>query len=320
MARHMGSSVGEALVLGGNRALAAALLGLAIWKLSARAPWPERPTPRFLVLHAGLGAAFVVILLGFDLVCFAAFTGRGLGSVFRESLRFLPFDALTGLFLYGLTSGVCYNLRAQERLREEAVRAAQARALVTEARLQALQAQLQPHFLYNALHSVGALVTRDPRAAEAALDKLGALLRYSLDAGPNQVPLEDEWRFTRDYLQLESLRLGERLSFEAQLSDEALDAPIPPFTLQPLVENAVRHAIAPRTEGGRLWIDASVRDGALRILVRDDGPGPSPNGGDGRGLRLVGERLHAFTGGAARLEVVPARGGGCEARLEVPIT
>ena len=175
-------------------------------------------------------------------------------------------------WLYGLVAGVCYAARANQRVRAEALLAARAEAAASRAQLQALRAQLNPHFLFNALHSVGALVREDPARAEEAVERLGDMLRYAIgDGAEEEVPLSEEWAFTESYLALESLRYGKRLRIEKHVSPEALSCMVPAFVLQPLVENAVRHGIARRLGGGSLVVHAKVTGEDLALEVRDDG-------------------------------------------------
>src|SRR5260370_21056022 len=166
-----------------------------------------------------------------------------------------------GTWLCLAVAGVSYGRRAEAAgSAGERARAA-AEILARDSQFAALNAQLQPHFLFNALHTVSALVHADPDRADRALDELGHLLRYALRQSSEDVTLRQEWEFTRDYLAFEALRLGGRLRLETNVSEHALDAALPPFILQPLVENTVRHRVATSPSG---------RDVAVGI-ARDDG-------------------------------------------------
>jgi GAF domain-containing protein len=192
--------------------------------------------------------------------------------------------------------------RDAQESHDRSMQAAELEAQLAHARLEALQAQLNPHFLFNALHSVGALVPHDPVRADQALESLGDLLRYTLGT-EDQVMFSQEWRFTQDYLAFEQLRLGERLRIDAEATPQAMTVPVPPLILQPLVENAVRHGIADREDGGRIELRAAVRNDRLVLCVADDGTGAGANGGDGVGLTSVRQRLHALYGDAASIEI-----------------
>jgi len=158
------------------------------------------------------------------------------------------------------------------------------------------------------------LVRRDPAVAEAALEQLGDLLRYSLRIqreGLDEVTLRDEWAFVQSYLDLERLRLEDRLRVTFEAGSETLDCIVPSFALQTLVENSIRHAIAPRAAGGSLAISARRVEDRLIIRVEDNGPGGAapPGGNHGVGLRLLRERLAALYGVRARLDLETAPDG-----------
>src|SRR5262249_13283101 len=159
----------------------------------------------------------------------------------------------------------------------------------------------------NVLHALLGMVRRDPGRAEAALERLGELLRFGSEvhqAGRDWVPLAREWDFVMSYLELERVRLGSRLTVSAAADHRALARAVPPFALQPLVENAIVHGVAPRAAGGRIEVSARRADGRLRLCVRDDGPGATEEqvaASPRTGLRLLRERLAALYSGRARM-------------------
>jgi len=213
-----------------------------------------------------------------------------------------------------------HAVQTRERLQEKETLAARAEALVAAARLEAIRARLNPHFLFNALHTLAALVKFRPGMAEGAIERLGDMLRYTLkEDGRELVEFSEEYDFTRQYLAFEQLRYEDRLKVDVQIDPESFNFDIPPFSMQTLAENAVRHAISNRPEGGSLWIKCSSHDGSLTVSVRDDGPGGGAEAGQSHqfGLRSLRERLRAAYGSSADLRVHGSREG-FEASFVVP--
>ena len=210
-----------------------------------------------------------------------------------------------------------------QRCGEREVQAAELRRELVEARLEALRMQLNPHFLFNTLHAISALIHDDPEAADRMVARLSELLRLSLDQSrPQQVPLSEEMAFLGRYLEIERARFGERLKIEMQIEPAAQDAMVPFLLLQPLVENAVRHGIEPREQTGHVAISAQRNNGRLELRVRDDGAG-LPAGADaparqGIGLSNTQSRLRHLYGEDFRFELARLAEGGLEARIAIP--
>lgn len=207
---------------------------------------------------------------------------------------------------------------AVQRESEERRRAEQRAA---RARIRAITAQMSPHFLFNALHSLSALVRRDAPATERALERLGGLLRYGLDSGEHLVRFADEWRFARDYLDLEALRLGERLTVKWDVASETLELAVPPFVLQPLVENAIKYAVSPFPQGGGITVRADVEGERLVLEVEDTGPGATEEElreATGVGVRGVRAQLQAHFGEDGQMRTAQLPGGGFRVRVEMP--
>lgn len=237
----------------------------------------------------------------------------------------LQWQFFAGLMIYATIASIVYTLEFSRRARQEQARAMRAEHLKTEAELNALRAQLNPHFLFNTLHSLMALVRTDSAAAENAIERLAALLRYSLKAkhngGNDDVSLSTEWKFVQNYLALERLRLGERLKVEADLPAATFNSLLPAFTLQPLVENAIKHAVAPNPAGARVNISARIENGCLRLEIADDGTGASPEkvfAGGGTGLRVVRRRLETRHRSGSEFLVETAPGTGFRVTLLIP--
>lgn len=304
-----------------------ALLGIAALAVFRRLRWTGRNRALFVATHVvlGIGYGIAANLAAYLLFALLHRLNATLFNAFRFNLALFAWETVMGFMIYGVLAGVCYATLLHRRMREQEERAARAQALQTEAELRALRAQLNPHFLFNTLHSLLALIRHDPRAAEDALERFGDLLRYTLDTQKNGevVPLGEELEFAENYLALESLRLGERLRLTLEVDDGVREQRVPAFCLQPLIENAIRHAIAPRAAGGRLDVRVAREGDVLRLEVADDGPGAEPSaleGSSGLGLRLVRERLLSHYEGKAVLELITRPGEGFCATLRIPAT
>jgi len=211
------------------------------------------------------------------------------------------------------------------KFREREAQAAELAGRLAQAQLQALRMQLNPHFLFNTLNAVSSLMLRDVTAANKMISRLGELLRLTLEKNDQQeVPLHQEIEFLRRYLEIEQIRFGERLRLKMEVDPSTLEAAVPNLILQPLVENAVRHAIEPQEAGGQIEL-RSIRDnGHLVLQVSDDGPGlvqAAAASGETReriGLSNTRERLRKLYGQNHRFDLTENAKGGVTARLSIP--
>jgi len=267
--------------------------------------------PRHLLLAALTIAAHGAVYL----VCFQLVGPPGVRPLAFHSLLPLFVLKVTVLGSFAYAGTLVFALHLVERRRR-----AELEAMVARAQLDALRAQVQPHFLFNALNSVAMLVRRrDVDGAVQVLSQLGEILRASLRAGAAaEVSLADELATVRAYLSVEEVRFADRLSVRFDIERDAESAPVPCFVLQPLVENALRHGLAPRAEGGSLEVRAFRSGGLLCLEVVDDGVGLGAGpAGDGLGLSNLRARLaHSHPG--ARLALEPGPRGGVRARVELP--
>lgn len=192
----------------------------------------------------------------------------------------------------------------------------------TTAELKALRAQVEPHFLYNTLSNVVSLIEREPATAKYMTERLIGYLRHTLDASRREhATVGDELAIIADYLEILRLRMGERLWYEIAADDATRALPLSPMLLQPLVENAIKHGLEPKIEGGRITVSAAVQDGRLNIVVEDTGLGfgvATDTAGSGSGLANVRGRLKAIYGDAARLSIEQPEAG-TRIRLSLPI-
>jgi two-component system, LytTR family, sensor kinase len=296
-----------------------------LW-LARRYAFSRTSWARFAGVHV-LGVVFftcmhAVLTVSARLPIVNALGGREMTwlAAFQE-LFFLNFDweMMTYWALVGASHAMDYYRESQA----QRVAAANLATRLAEARLQSLQSQLHPHFLFNTLHTISALMHRDTDAADEMLARLSDLLRLSLDRiGTQQVTLKEELDFVQKYLEIERTRFGERLQVRIGVDPETLDAAVPNLILQPLVENALKHGIAKQVDGGVLHILAAREDGNLSLLVRDTGPGMSAAKlnalNTGVGLRNTRSRLEELFPERHRFEFVEPADGGLEVRILIP--
>lgn len=290
---------------------AAAVLGFLVQRLTERVAWPRRVSPGFVAFHLVAAVAYALAWLTLNSLVESVLRGQ---LVIAVGYSFTSFIVL-GIWLYVMIAGVAYTTQATER-------AARAEAAAVRAQLSALRAQLNPHFLFNALHTVVQLIPREPRRAADAAEQLAGLLRTAVEEDRDLVTLAEELAFVERYLDLERVRFGDRLRVTIRVSDAARDALVPSFSVQTLVENAVRHGAAPRVEPTDVLIRGERNDGSLTVTVSDSGVGSSAEAlsafdGAGTGLRRLRERLAALYPTGAQLDVVSAPTG-VTATLVVP--
>lgn len=300
-----------AAIAGAQAIAMAALLGLAVQRLTERVPWPRPLTVRFVALHVVASLAYAAAWV-FLTTALSALHGGGLTVAAPPGIA--PFVIL-GIWLYLMVAGIAYAVRATNR-------AARAEAAAAMTQLAALRAQLNPHFLFNALHTVVQLIPLDPRRAARAAEEVAALLRTVIGEDRDLVPLRDERAFVERYLGVEHLRFADRLSVDFDVDDSLADALVPSFAIQTLVENAVRHGAAPRIDATTVSVVARADGTMLRLTVRDDGDGAdraSITTTSGTGLRRLTERLDALYGTTAALRIDSARGQGFTATLSLPL-
>lgn len=290
------------------------LLTLA-WPLTGAMERRGYRLPRVIGIHVVAAFAFSIVSQMPFWIMFSV----------AKPLSWYVWPLLYHVMTYLLGAGIFHLIRASEAAHRQALAMKDAQNLLIASELSALRNKLNPHFLFNTLHSIIALTQRHPAAAETALFQFSDMLRYVLDterSGSDRVTLAAELDFVRDYLELEQLRLGERLHVEWDLDEDAGDHLLPALSLQPLVENSIKHAFNPHSRPGLLHI-ASRRldDGALHLTVRDDGPGAAPDAiaaSSGLGLRTIARRLELDYPERASLAVESQPGAGFTVTVTLP--
>ena len=279
---------------------------------------------RSLLIHAAASVAFATVHLAVVTTVAALLRASMFGVTLSTALNdirvpmriHIEWEITMYWALVGLAHAISFHAEAQER----ELRAAQLEARLVQAQLQALQRQLQPHFLFNSLHTISALVHRDVGAADAMIERLGDLLRMTLSAGEvPEVSLARELEHVRHYVAIEQANMGPRLVVTVDADPATLQAGVPALLLQPLVENAVRHGLAPRAEGGHVRITTRRLGTTLAITVLDDGLGIQQGAkAAGIGLENTRQRLQQLYGAAHGFVVESPPDGGVGVSIRVP--
>ena len=294
-----------------------AALGVLAMPLMRR--FPLRADVRPWLFHLAAGAVFAQLDVTLGHLIFMALTGQGQGLSLLEVARIAFVSCFhLAVLTYWCFLGVVQVMDSQRLLRLRDVQLAEHRTALVQAQLQNLRSQLQPHFLFNTLNAIAATMHYDVATADRMLNRLGDLLRLSLRETGKLVRLEQEMALVEAYLDIERIRFEQRLDVCWLVPPELKDSSIPPFILQPLVENAIKYGVAPRTGGGSVTIRAYAEPDALLIEVEDDAPEAlPPQPGFGIGLSNTRSRLEALYGHGKWLELVRA-GAGTIARIRLP--
>jgi sensor histidine kinase YesM len=293
---------------------------LVLWTLADR--WPATFKPSGLIVMAHLGAACVLAILHLALLkhtlWFGSWYWPAWGRLFHTVWVWTLERFGVELAIYGVIGGACAflhsRMQAQQKLEIE--------RQLTQAQLKALQMQMEPHFLFNTLNAITSLVAqgRNPEAMKT-LTHLNTILRITLQRkAPEKVPFAEELRVIESYLAIQKVRFADRLQVKIDATQEALDGLVPCFLLQPIVENAIQHGIAPRAAGGLIETSVKRIGDKLWMQVRDDGAGPngSTTQGHGIGMQNVRERLAYFYPDNYEFDTVSPVDGGYEVTIQIP--
>jgi two-component system LytT family sensor kinase len=302
----------------------AALTPFVLW-LARRFPFGRERWARPLLIHVGAGILISIAHLGVYLLALQLLLGdaertfASFGNWWQMVVAELHFNFL----LYSAIVGLSHALNHYRQKRERELAAAQFEAELAQAQLDALRLQLQPHFLFNTLNTISVLMLKDVNRARQTLGHLSELLRALLKhSETHEVTLKQELEFLENYLEIERARFPDRLKVGIYADPITLGARVPSLILQPLVENAIKHGIAPRAEAGRIEIRAERLNGSIRLQVRDDGAGITQQAADGAacrvGLSNTKARLERMYGSGCRLELSDAPGGGTLVNILIP--
>ena len=288
----------------------AVLIG-PIFRIAARFRLDGNRWLRAIAIHAGAAVAFSIfhvsamlavrVLLWPDMLQMPL--PKWMSYAQDQYLRNLDWSLMTYAAVVGLSYALGYYRESQAR----ALKEAHLESSLMEARLKTLEAELHPHFLFNTLHAISTLVHTDPEAADRMISRLSDLLRLTFDrSGAAGVPLKEELEFLQKYLEIEQIRFQDRLSVKFDIDPETLDTDVPRMILQPLVENAIKHGIGPRSGQGLVQISARKQEDKIWIEVRDSGVGLSRNArvrfNNGVGLSNTRARLECLYGAEQRLD------------------
>ena len=299
---------------------------LVLWA-SARLPIERNNWIRSSLLHVPISILLSVFLTALGHILLWLYWGYRAGKPysFASMTRFVVANFSEGIGIYLLIALSSYAYNYYTRYREGQLKTLQLEAQLSQAQLQALKMQLHPHFLFNTLHSISALLNKDVEAARKMITRLGDFLRLTLEnSGAQEVTLKQEMEFLSCYLEIERIRFQNRLVTRMDLGELTLLAKVPNLILQPIVENAIRHGIAPRSSPGFIDIQAKQLDGRLRIQVRDNGPGLPEHRTDqnqfkkGLGLANTETRLKRLYGADHLFDLSNDPAGGLIVTLEIP--
>jgi len=297
-----------------------------IFRLSRRFEL-RKAFPRNLFIHLALSVLLSLFVLSVAAVLTWYFgypnltRSPTLFSLWRNN-AFSIYYFHQGLTIYWATVAVAHALHYYRAIREGEARTAQLAAQLAQAQLQALKMQIHPHFLFNTLNSISALLHKDVETADKMIARLGDFLRLTLKASSAQaVNLGKELEFLKCYLEIQQLRFQDRLTIDVDVEPQTLDLMVPNLILQPIVENAVRHGVSSQTEPGHIIVRALRQDGRLLMQVEDNGPGlkMNPNGTAlGIGLNNTRARLEQFYGNDFEFQIANSAGRGVIVTLKIP--
>lgn len=299
-----------------------ACLSLVPIFLSKRLRLEGRKWKRNVGLHllASIGFSIAYVIIRASLVYWQPDFGNPAQPYGNTVLALLLKTWHFNLLIYWVVLTVSHAVDFYQRYQDRATRTAELEKRLVEARLQALQIQLNPHFLFNTLHAISALMHQDVDAADRMITRLGELLRHALESTDQQeVPLSEELDFLKRYLEIEQTRFGDRIQIQLDIAPDTSELLVPNLILQPLVENAIQHGIEPNARPGKIVVHASRADETLTLRVSDSGAGDSPKPfKEGVGLSNTRSRLRQLYGERQTFVLEAGLNGGVRATITLP--
>jgi sensor histidine kinase YesM len=284
-----------------------------------RSNWKRRS-----LLHFLFSVLMTSGLIALHFVVFMVLLGHASSITPMRTFGYLYYNLDRWMLVYWFILLMSHAFNYYNSFRKNELKASQLRTQLVQSQLEALKMQIHPHFLFNTLHSISALLSRDTEGARKMITRLGDFLRLTLEnSGSMEVTLQQEIEFLNGYLEIERIRFQDRLTTDIRVDPEVLDVRVPNLILQPIVENAMRHAIG-NSASGRVEVVAVPRNGVVRIEVKDNGPGIDADRmlearrGRGLGLANTRARLAGLYGEAARFELSNDPAGGLIVALEIP--
>jgi two-component system LytT family sensor kinase len=294
---------------------------LVLW-LAQRYRIERRNWRRRLLLHLLLSLGLVSVILLINYPIFASISGAPITRFWL--FRFLYVNLDRWLLIYWVVLMISHAYNYYNNYRKGELKASELRTQLVQSQLEALKMQVHPHFLFNTLHSISAMLSKDTEGARKMIVRLGDFLRLTLEnSGSMEVTLRQEIEFLNGYLEIERVRFQDRLTTDIHVDPEVLDVRVPNLILQPLVENAMRHAVG-TSKAGHVEVVAAPQNGVVRIEVKDNGPGIQADGvldarrGRGLGLANTQARLFGLYGDAATFKLSNGPAGGLVVTLEIP--
>jgi two-component system, LytTR family, sensor kinase len=279
---------------------------------------------RHSLLHLLFSVVLTGILIGVHSISFMMLMGRASSITPFRVFNALYFNLDNFALVYWVILLMSHAFNYYNSYRKNELKASKLQTQLVQSQLEALKMQIHPHFLFNTLHSISALLSKDTEGARKMITRLGDFLRLTLEnSGSMEVTLQQEIEFLNGYLEIERIRFQDRLTTDIRVDPEVLEVRVPNLILQPIVENAMRHAIG-HSRSGRVEVVAAPRNGVVRIEVKDNGPGIDTDrmleGRPGRGVGLANTRarLAGLYGEAAHFELVNDPAGGLIVALEIP--